>query len=133
MGTAECRAAKTLLSLIAGGAYSRAQLHDLSARPREDGCSPLPRRLQRHEQRLLVSIAIMLALLIWNALDLMINNDSVTFKTVPTDSTGVAHILEHTTLCGSTKYPVRDPFFNMLKRSLNTYMNAYTGLYQTHL
>lgn len=52
---------------------------------------------------------------------------SVTFKTVPTDSTGVAHILEHTTLCGSEKYPVRDPFFNMLKRSLNTYMNAYTG------
>jgi hypothetical protein len=53
---------------------------------------------------------------------------SVTFKTVPTDSTGVAHILEHTTLCGSEKYPVRDPFFNMLKRSLNTYMNAYTGM-----
>ena len=52
---------------------------------------------------------------------------SVTFKTVPTDSTGVAHILEHTTLCGSEKYPVRDPFFNMLKRGLNTYMNAYTG------
>lgn len=51
----------------------------------------------------------------------------VTFKTVPTDSTGVAHILEHTTLCGSEKYPVRDPFFNMLKRSLNTYMNAYTA------
>jgi hypothetical protein len=50
-----------------------------------------------------------------------------TFKTTPTDSTGVAHILEHTVLCGSEKYPVRDPFFNMLKRSLNTYMNAWTG------
>ena len=40
---------------------------------------------------------------------------------------GVAHILEHTTLCGSKKYPVRDPFFNMIKRSLNTYMNAWTA------
>ncbi|EGG15194.1 peptidase M16 family protein [Cavenderia fasciculata] len=52
---------------------------------------------------------------------------SVTFRTTPMDSTGVAHILEHTTLCGSKKYPVRDPFFNMLKRSLNTYMNAWTA------
>ena len=53
---------------------------------------------------------------------------STTFKTIPTDSTGVAHVLEHTALCGSKKFPVRDPFFNMLKRSVNTYMNAYTGL-----
>ena len=51
----------------------------------------------------------------------------VALRTVPTDSTGVAHILEHTALCGSEKYPVRDPFFNMLKRSLNTFMNAFTG------
>jgi Zn-dependent M16 (insulinase) family peptidase len=49
------------------------------------------------------------------------------FRTTPHDSTGVAHILEHTVLCGSEKYPVRDPFFNMLKRSLNTYMNAWTS------
>eukprot|EP00026_Physarum_polycephalum_P001705 Phypoly_transcript_01707.p1 GENE.Phypoly_transcript_01707~~Phypoly_transcript_01707.p1 ORF type:complete len:1041 (+),score=185.75 Phypoly_transcript_01707:70-3192(+) len=52
---------------------------------------------------------------------------SATFKTTPVDSTGVAHILEHTTLCGSNKYPVRDPFFNMTRRSLNTYMNAWTA------
>jgi hypothetical protein len=39
----------------------------------------------------------------------------------------VAHILEHVTLCGSHRYPVRDPFFNMLKRSLNTFMNAWTA------
>jgi hypothetical protein len=39
----------------------------------------------------------------------------------------VAHVLEHTSLCGSKKYPIRDPFFNMIKRSLNTYMNAWTG------
>lgn len=51
----------------------------------------------------------------------------VGFRTVPTDSTGVAHILEHTVLCGSEKYPVRDPFFMMIRRSLNTFMNAFTS------
>jgi Zn-dependent M16 (insulinase) family peptidase len=49
------------------------------------------------------------------------------FKTVPVDSTGVAHILEHTVLCGSQRFPVRDPFFSMLKRSLSTFMNAFTA------
>jgi Zn-dependent M16 (insulinase) family peptidase len=48
-------------------------------------------------------------------------------RTVPQDSTGVAHILEHTALCGSERYPVRDPFFMMLRRSLNTFMNAFTS------
>jgi presequence protease len=51
----------------------------------------------------------------------------VAFPTLPQDSSGVAHILEHTTLCGSRRYPVRDPFFMMLRRSLNTYMNAFTS------
>jgi len=51
----------------------------------------------------------------------------VALRTVPMDSTGVAHILEHTTLCGSEKYPVRDPFFMMIRRSLNTFMNAFTS------
>ncbi|HEY5718961.1 MAG TPA: insulinase family protein, partial [Gammaproteobacteria bacterium] len=51
----------------------------------------------------------------------------VAFRTVPQDSTGVAHILEHTALCGSRHYPVRDPFFLMLRRSLNTFMNAMTA------
>ncbi len=51
----------------------------------------------------------------------------VALRTVPTDSTGVAHILEHTALCGSEKYPVRDPFFMMIRRSLNTFMNAMTS------
>ncbi|MFC1828575.1 insulinase family protein [Thermodesulfobacteriota bacterium] len=55
------------------------------------------------------------------------NTFGVAFKTVPSDSTGVAHILEHTALCGSKKYPVRDPFFSMLKRSLSTFMNAFTA------
>ncbi len=51
----------------------------------------------------------------------------VGLRTVPTDSTGVAHILEHTALCGSEKFPVRDPFFMMIRRSLNTFMNAFTS------
>ncbi|HVK99559.1 MAG TPA: insulinase family protein [Dongiaceae bacterium] len=51
----------------------------------------------------------------------------VALRTVPVDSTGVAHILEHTVLCGSEKYPVRDPFFMMIRRSLNTFMNAMTS------
>jgi len=51
----------------------------------------------------------------------------VALRTVPGDSTGVAHILEHTALCGSEKYPVRDPFFMMIRRSLNTFMNAMTS------
>ena len=55
------------------------------------------------------------------------NTFGVAFKTVPADSTGVAHILEHTALCGSKKFPVRDPFFSMIKRSLNTFMNAFTS------
>lgn len=49
------------------------------------------------------------------------------FRTQPMDSKGEAHILEHTALCGSAKYPVRDPFFSMIKRSLNTFMNAMTA------
>lgn len=52
---------------------------------------------------------------------------AVGFRTPPADSTGVAHILEHTVLCGSQNFPVRDPFFAMLKRSLNTFMNAMTS------
>lgn len=51
----------------------------------------------------------------------------VALRTLPTDSTGVAHILEHTALCGSEAYPVRDPFFMMIRRSLNTFMNAFTS------
>jgi presequence protease len=49
------------------------------------------------------------------------------FPTVPQDSTGVAHILEHMVLAGSQKYPCKDPFFSMIPRSLNTFMNAFTS------
>jgi Zn-dependent M16 (insulinase) family peptidase len=51
----------------------------------------------------------------------------VALRTAPEDSSGVAHILEHTALCGSARFPVRDPFFSMLRRSLNTFMNAFTA------
>ncbi|XP_066511375.1 presequence protease, mitochondrial-like [Hoplias malabaricus] len=52
---------------------------------------------------------------------------SVQFRTTPMDSTGVPHILEHTVLCGSRRFPCRDPFFKMLNRSLSTFMNAFTA------
>ena len=55
------------------------------------------------------------------------NAFAVFFSTPPVDSTGVAHILEHVVLAGSRKYPVRDPFFSMTRRSLATFMNALTG------
>ncbi len=50
----------------------------------------------------------------------------ITFRTPPSDSTGVAHILEHSVLCGSRKYPVKEPFVELLKGSLKTFLNAFT-------
>lgn len=50
----------------------------------------------------------------------------VGFRTPPSDSTGVAHIIEHSVLCGSKKYPLKDPFVELAKGSLNTYLNAMT-------
>ena len=62
---------------------------------------------------------------------LLLNDDDnkvfyIGFKTPPKDSTGVAHILEHSVLCGSKKYPVKDPFVELAKGSLNTFLNAMT-------
>ncbi len=51
----------------------------------------------------------------------------LSFQTLPYKSDGAAHILEHTVLCGSKKFPVKEPFFAMTRRSLNTFMNALTG------
>jgi presequence protease len=61
----------------------------------------------------------------------LINDDEnkvfgTAFRTPPTDSSGVAHILEHSVLCGSRKYPVKDPFVQLMKGSLNTFLNAMT-------
>jgi len=50
----------------------------------------------------------------------------ITFRTPPPDSSGVAHILEHSVLCGSRKYPVKEPFVELLKGSLQTFLNAFT-------
>jgi len=61
----------------------------------------------------------------------MINDDEnkvfgITFRTPPDDSTGLPHILEHSVLCGSRKYPVKEPFVELLKSSLQTFLNAMT-------
>src|SRR3990172_6836783 len=50
----------------------------------------------------------------------------ITFRTPPTDSTGVPHIMEHSVLCGSRKYPVKEPFVELMKGTLNTFLNAMT-------
>ncbi len=51
---------------------------------------------------------------------------NIAFRTTPTDSTGVAHIIEHTVLCGSREFPLKDPFVELVKGSLNTFLNAMT-------
>ena len=51
---------------------------------------------------------------------------SIAFKTPPTNDTGVFHILEHSVLCGSAKFPVKEPFVNLLKSSMQTFLNAMT-------
>ena len=50
----------------------------------------------------------------------------ITFRTPPTDSSGTPHIMEHSVLCGSRKYPVKAPFVQLMKGSLNTFLNAFT-------
>ncbi len=52
---------------------------------------------------------------------------AISFKTIPTDDTGVFHILEHSVLCGSRKFPVKDPFTELIKGSITTYLNAFTS------
>lgn len=51
---------------------------------------------------------------------------NIEFVTIPQDSTGVAHIIEHSVLCGSEKFPLKEPFVNLLKGSMNTFLNAMT-------
>ena len=63
---------------------------------------------------------------------ILIENDDnnktfcIGFRTPPADDTGVAHIMEHSVLCGSKKFPVKDPFMELVKGSLNTFLNAMT-------
>ena len=89
--------------------------------------------LQREEQVLeLASIARLWRHEATNAQVLSFSNTDenkvfgVSFRTPPADSTGVAHILEHSVLCGSEKYPVKEPFVELLKGSLQTFLNAFT-------
>ena len=61
----------------------------------------------------------------------LLNNDTenlfaFAFRTPPDDSTGAPHILEHSVLCGSQKYPLKDPFIRMSNQSVKTYLNALT-------
>ena len=55
----------------------------------------------------------------------------ISFATLPSDSTGVAHIIEHSVLCGSEKYPLKDPFVKLMNSSLNTFLNAMTFMDKT--
>ncbi len=66
------------------------------------------------------------ALLVWLKRDENNKTFAISFKTVPTDSTGVFHILEHSVLNGSDRYPVKEPFVDLIKNSLNTFLNAFT-------
>ncbi len=90
---------------------------------------PLPR------QR---SVAYQLEHLKTGARILHLHNDdaenlfSITFPTPPADDTGVPHILEHAVLSGSKKFPVKDPFFEMIKQSMATFINAMTGSDSTY-
>ncbi|MBQ3201575.1 MAG: insulinase family protein [Clostridia bacterium] len=56
---------------------------------------------------------------------------AVSFKTIPENGTGVFHILEHSVLCGSERYPVKEPFVELLKSSLKTFLNAFTAFDNT--
>ena len=66
------------------------------------------------------------ARLLWLSNDDIEKAFSIGFKTIPQDNTGVFHILEHSVLCGSEKYPVKEPFVDLLKTSMQTFLNAMT-------
>ena len=64
--------------------------------------------------------------LVWIKRDEENKTFGIGFQTIPDDSTGVFHILEHSVLCGSDRYPVKEPFVELLKNSMNTFLNAMT-------
>ena len=64
--------------------------------------------------------------LVWLSRDEENKTFGIAFETLPWDDTGVFHILEHSVLCGSDKYPVKEPFVELLKSSMNTFLNALT-------
>ena len=88
--------------------------------------------IERREIRDLNSVSYLLKHNKTGARVALLSNDDenkvfyIGFRTPPKDSTGVAHIVEHTVLCGSDKFPVKDPFIELAKGSLNTFLNAMT-------
>lgn len=64
--------------------------------------------------------------LVWLKRDEENKTFAIAFETLPWDDTGVFHILEHSVLCGSDRYPVKEPFVELMKSSLNTFLNAFT-------
>ena len=88
--------------------------------------------LERREIKELRSIAYLLRHKKTDARVILMENDDenkvfyIGFRTTPRESTGVSHILEHSVLCGSKKFPVKDPFIELAKGSLNTFLNAMT-------
>ncbi|MGN1418034.1 MAG: insulinase family protein, partial [Acutalibacteraceae bacterium] len=71
------------------------------------------------------------AKLVWLKRDDTNKTFAITFRTTPEDDTGVFHILEHSVLCGSEKYPLKEPFVDLLKGSMQTFLNAMTFLDKT--
>ena len=66
------------------------------------------------------------ARLVWLDRDCDNKTFGICFRTTPGDDTGVFHILEHSVLCGSERYPVKEPFVELMKSSMNTFLNAIT-------
>lgn len=105
---------------------------------KEQGCSMNIESLQTYEiiERRRIEDINSEGYLLWHkksgARIVLLSNDdenkvfSIGFRTPPADSTGVAHILEHSVLCGSKNFPVKDPFMELVKGSLNTFLNAMT-------
>tara|TARA_R110001592_G_scaffold337300_1_gene623593 strand:- start:207927 stop:210878 length:2952 start_codon:yes stop_codon:yes gene_type:complete len=106
---------------MSNGSNTQSSVHPTFKLVRQQAIESLNIRVEQYEHRKTGAVHYHLAS------DNTENVFLVALRTVPEDSSGVAHILEHTALCGSERYPVRDPFFMMLRRSLNTFMNAFTS------
>ena len=90
------------------------------------------RLIQKKEIDEIKSLGLLFRHDVTNAELMVLENDddnkgfSATFRTPPEDDTGIAHILEHSVLCGSRNFPVKEPFVELMKGSLQTFLNAMT-------
>ena len=100
-------------NLTVGSTHAGFTVTDVLALPEFSGCA----YVMRHETG---------ARTLWIATDDTNKSFAIAFKTPPADDTGVFHILEHSVLCGSEKFPVKEPFVNLLKTSMQTFLNALT-------